>query len=146
LRLEEKTDGYQVVLGDAQVTQVLLDYRLGITILDNDNDWLKLVIASMFSTRDGGPDVPTALIHPEKATSDLGALAVTLRFQRLSKCYIAKDGTLTLGFESGLTITVPPDAHYEAWDLDHKLFKVIAMPGGELAIWDKPQGEKPQTT
>ncbi len=141
MHLEEKAGGYQVAYNDAQVTQVTLDHRLSINILESEDDWLRITIESAFSAQIK-PDAPATTIHPENVTAHLGELAVALRFQQLSKCHVASDGTLTVEFRSGLTINVPPDAHYEAWDLEHKQFKIVAMPGGELAVWDRTKGRK----
>ena len=47
-----------------------------------------------------------------------------------------KDGTLDMAFDDGSRLRVPPDAMFEAWEFTgpHEE-KVIALPGGELAIW-----------
>jgi hypothetical protein len=47
-----------------------------------------------------------------------------------------KDGTLEMAFDDGSRLRVPPEAMFEAWEFTglHGV-KVIALPGGELAIW-----------
>jgi uncharacterized protein DUF6188 len=136
MRLEEQSGEFNLIFRDAQVIRVILDYRLGIIIQDYEDDRLEVVIENRFFARTE-KDMPATKISPEESTTDLGTLAVSLRFQRLSQCHVAQRGTLTLGFESGLTLEIPPDPHYEAWDLDHRSFKLIATPGGELAVWDR---------
>ncbi|MFI6867602.1 DUF6188 family protein [Nocardia sp. NPDC050406] len=43
---------------------------------------------------------------------------------------------LTLEFDSGAAIHIPVDQHYEAWGVvGPGGYRVICMPGGELAIW-----------
>lgn len=46
-----------------------------------------------------------------------------------------RDGQLSVLFES-LTITVPPDDRYEAWQIrsDDGLL-IVSVPGGDLAVW-----------
>jgi len=137
VRLERHMDEYEVSLENAKVNLVLLDFRLGINALEADRGSLQIVISSSFSTRVGS-GMPAVTLDPEDASPALGALAVAVRFQELRKCHI-KDGTLMLEFGSGQTIEVPPNTDYEAWQLDGTDFKIIATPGGELAIWDETQ-------
>jgi hypothetical protein len=135
LRLERNNAGFEVSLVDAQVNLVLLDFRLGIHALDLHNESLKIAIGTSFSFRQ--PGAPATTLEPEEANPALGALAVTLRHQQVRRCVVKTGGDLELEFGSGLMIEVPPDPHYEAWQLDLPGHKIIAMPGGELAVWDE---------
>ena len=121
---------------DARVNLVLLDFRLGIDILDAENDTLRVVIGTSFGTR-VAPHTAFTTLDPEENTPALGALAVSLRHQQVRKCLVTKQSNLELEFESGLTIEVASDLRYEAWQLDNRCFTVVAMPGGKLAIWDR---------
>jgi hypothetical protein len=133
LRLEKNDEGFAVSLVAAQVNLVLLDFRLGLHILDVDDESLKIVIATRFSSRqDNGP---TKTLDPKESDPALGALAVAVRHQTARTCRVTRDGTLRLGFDSGLMLEVGPDPDYEAWQLDLPGGKIIAMPGGELAVW-----------
>lgn len=55
----------------------------------------------------------------------------------LSTAAVAIDGTLGLSFVSGTSITVPPDADYEAWQVSGPAgYLVVCLPGsGQLAVW-----------
>jgi hypothetical protein len=145
IQLRELADGFDVVLDDVEVSQIVFTVQLGITVCDKDRDYLNIIISSPFRIRKEN-DGEWQEIDPENEDPRLGDVVFVLRYKHLKRCHIAKSGTLALGFDKGLAIEVPPDAHYEAWDLDHKLFKIIATPGGELAVWDRAKGEKPQTT
>jgi Family of unknown function (DUF6188) len=128
-------DGFNVSAGGSTVTLVLLDYRLSFRALDDDNVGLGVVIAMPFDAveRANGERVR---IDPAKKSAALGQLAVGLRFRRLDSCSVAPGGILHLQFDNReLALTVPPHPSYEAWQLDGPSFKVIAVPGGELAIW-----------
>ncbi|MFI5719823.1 DUF6188 family protein [Nocardia sp. NPDC051750] len=46
------------------------------------------------------------------------------------------DGGLRLEFESGWSAEAVADADYEAWNVvGTRGFRVVCMPGGELAVW-----------
>jgi hypothetical protein len=139
--LQETSNGLMVKVNNAQVSQVVLTVQLGITVRDEDGDYLGIVISTALRWRKS--QMPEEIfVDPENDDSNLGSLILALRYQRLTTCAIAGNGTLRLEFASGLTITVPPDPTFEAWDLDHRQFKVIGTPNGELAIWDRPQRSK----
>ncbi|WP_067655203.1 DUF6188 family protein [Nocardia harenae] len=45
-------------------------------------------------------------------------------------------GILTVDFDSAMRLVVPPDADHEAWTLvGPNGYRVVCMPGGELAVW-----------
>ncbi|MEV0358024.1 DUF6188 family protein [Nocardia sp. NPDC050697] len=45
-------------------------------------------------------------------------------------------GVLTVDFDSATRLVVPPDADYEAWTLaGPDGYRVVCLPGGELAVW-----------
>ncbi|MEU4314486.1 DUF6188 family protein [Nocardia sp. NPDC024068] len=47
-------------------------------------------------------------------------------------------GTLQLDFESGVTLLAFADPVYEAWSIVASGgFRVVCMPGGELAVWQE---------
>ncbi|HUS22465.1 MAG TPA: DUF6188 family protein, partial [Aeromicrobium sp.] len=56
----------------------------------------------------------------------------------LTGATVETDGTLELAFASGATITVPPNPHYEAWQVNGPNgYLVVCVPGttGELSVW-----------
>jgi hypothetical protein len=49
---------------------------------------------------------------------------------------VADDATLVLRFGIGVTITVPPDPRYEAWELRGPGSRlVVCNPGQDLSVW-----------
>jgi Family of unknown function (DUF6188) len=134
--LQEDIDKFEVILQDAKVNQVILDFRLSILIVDSDDEKLHIVIESPFSVRTT-TSASTPMVDPGGSTPMLGTIVLMLRHRQITKCCIMKYGSLSLEFGDDLAIEVPPDKHYEAWDLDCKLFKLLAMPGGEVAFWDR---------
>jgi hypothetical protein len=54
----------------------------------------------------------------------------------LREAHATADGTLQLDFESGSSIRAFADPDYEAWSVvGVDGFRVVCMPGGELAVW-----------
>ena len=55
----------------------------------------------------------------------------------LGTAAVDSDGTLRLLFASGSSLVVPPDDHYEAWQIEGPGTRlVVCTPGGtELAVW-----------
>jgi hypothetical protein len=54
----------------------------------------------------------------------------------LCEAHATENGTLQLEFESGSSIRVFADPDYEAWSVvGADGFRVVCMPGGELAVW-----------
>jgi hypothetical protein len=133
MRLRERADDFDVVLEDVEVSQIVFSVQLGITVCDKDLDYLDIIISSPFRIRKES-DGEWQEIDPEGDDPRLGDVVFALRYKHLKSCHIAKSGTLFLEFDQGLAIEVTPDAHYEAWDVDQKRFKIVATPGGELAV------------
>lgn len=50
---------------------------------------------------------------------------------------VGTDGDLRLGFESGASLTVPPDPHFEAWEVSGPGTRlIVCAPGGHaLSVW-----------
>jgi hypothetical protein len=69
-----------------------------------------------------------------------GALGPVLRVypDTLTEASIEDDGTLRLAFERGAVIVVPPDRHYEPWQISGPgSALIVCNPGteGKLSIW-----------
>lgn len=133
---ERPDDGFDLVLDEALVSYVTLTVQLEIRIVDATRDTLMITISTPFciNDTDGTSHDP---IDPETNDPRIGEVILRLRFNRLATGNIDPDGTLRLVFDDGFAITVRPDPKYEAWDLEHSGFKIVARAGGELAIWDR---------
>ncbi|HKV18232.1 MAG TPA: DUF6188 family protein [Mycobacterium sp.] len=47
-------------------------------------------------------------------------------------------GALSISFDTGARIECVPDEQFESWTLaGPRGFKVVSMPGGDLAVWDE---------
>jgi hypothetical protein len=138
IELVEDGDHLVVRLEGTYVSQTIIDYRFGLLVVDEVQDALRIAISTPFRFKGTG-DQDWKAVDPEAPDDRLGELVVAL-WRRpllpLVSCRIDRgSGRLALGFET-LDIDVRAGGRYEAWDLDHARFKLIAMPGGEVAIWD----------
>lgn len=51
---------------------------------------------------------------------------------------VYKNGNLEIKFKEGMLLTAPFDNKYECWEINTKSgVKIISLPGGELAIWER---------
>ena len=77
--------------------------------------------------------------HELQTTSpdEFGPLLSLLRGE-VRHASVDAHGTLEITLSTG-AIEIQPHAEFEAWDLMTPGFKVVCMPGGDLAIWDGPQ-------
>ncbi len=54
----------------------------------------------------------------------------------ITSAVVNSSGALTIDFDSGNRLVVPPDSEYEAWTLvGPNGYRVVCMPNGELATW-----------
>jgi hypothetical protein len=145
MRVDRHCGAFEVTFNHAEVTLVQLDARLRLVITDSPHEPFDIVMATKLRVRRGADD-PGSTINPSEASSGLGELAVALRWQPARRCLLTADGVLTLELESGLTINVPPHPDYEAWQVLCPGYRIIATPGGELAVWDQAYGSTPMSS
>ena len=94
---------------------------------------VEIVIESPFTLRAEGTEY--ALDPGERG--GLGPF-LALWPDELTTASAASDGTLNLTFGKGGVLTVPPDPHYEAWQIAGPgTALIVCMPGteGQLAMW-----------
>jgi hypothetical protein len=93
----------------------------------------EIVIESPFTLRSAGSEY---VLDPGER-GGLGPL-LALWPDELTMVRAGADGTLHLAFGSGATVIVPPDPHYEAWQVvGPGTALTVCLPGaeGELAVW-----------
>ncbi len=121
--MDLKIEGHALV-------RVCFDYAL--TLLVDPNTQLRLqanvelsdIDGTSVAFQPGGADVPAHRL-------------VGLLHKEITKAWSSDGGVLTLQFACGAKLAATPDPDYEAWEiLASDGFRVICMPGGELAIWD----------
>jgi hypothetical protein len=139
IELVEEADELVLRLEGTYVSQTIIDYRFGLLVLDEQQDALRIAISNPFRFK-RHEDKDWTSVDPEAHDDRLGELVVALwrpPLLPLVSCRIERaSGRLKLGLDT-LDIDVPAGDRYEAWDVDHARFKLVAMPGGEVAIWDR---------
>lgn len=128
----DTSGGYALPLVDRQVTQVRLDYRVGLLF---DDGALVSVGGSLQLVADGGVE---AMVEPER----LETLAPTVELLRrvVEAAEAGKDGALNMTFDTGIRLHVPADARYEPWEAvgpgaGVAAWRIVSIPGGELVVW-----------
>jgi hypothetical protein len=132
--LIELPDGsWRLPLVGLTVNQVCLGYQVDLRIAE------ALIQIEQPFTLSGDHE---ADVDPQNAAT-LGPAIVMLR-RVVSSAIAAADGSLVLDFEGGLHLTTPSSSEYEAWNAvgSHAArssrsdqWRVVSMPGGELAVW-----------
>ena len=69
--------------------------------------------------------------------ADLGPL-LALYPDVLAKAVVGEDNSLTLTFESGASLLVPPHPQWESWQVNGPGTRLIVCPpgGADLSVWD----------
>ncbi|MGI8806316.1 MAG: DUF6188 family protein [Acidimicrobiales bacterium] len=96
----------------------------------------------------GDPYQPFVVIEPDGAEQlvipeELAHVEAVLALLRLviEEATAYKDGRLELRIAGGAILQVPPDEGFEAWEAaGPDGMQVIALPGGELAVWRSTEG------
>jgi Family of unknown function (DUF6188) len=122
-----RADGsLDLTLGD--VSFIRIDHQARLQVGE-----VEIVIESPFTLRTAGTEY--ALDPGERG--GLGPF-LALWPDELTMASAGPDGTLNLTFGKGAILTVPPDPHYEAWQIAGPgTALIVCMPGteGQLAVW-----------
>ena len=115
-------------LDGADLTFIRINYQARLQFAETE-----VVIESPFRVSVGGEQ---RTLDPE-VRADLGLL-LAIYPATLASAVIQPDLSLRMVFESGSTIEVPQDLHYEAWQIEGPGSRLIVCPpegDGTLAVW-----------
>jgi hypothetical protein len=113
-----------------QITQLRFDFAFGIEITD-DFGQFSIRINTIFTL---ASPISIAEYDPEKIHACGPALK--LFHARVTSAKAFSSGRLEITFSDGFFLRVDPDPHFEAWEaVAGNGMRVVAVPGGELAIW-----------
>ena len=85
----------------------------------------------------------TVSLAPEDDPGEEFAPVRTLVGQSIVASKAGDEGRLSLTFDGGARLEVPPDADYEAWNIaGPNGYMVVCTPGGELMVWSVKSGAK----
>lgn len=129
--LIEAPDRWIFPVANQEVTRIVIDYALGITV----DSGVHFRIECPFEYT---VDEVVRTIDPE--ATELGQFA-SLYKAVIKTGYALKDGHLVLDFSDGRAIRVAPSEQFEAWHATAGIaqfeprFEVVALPSGGLAIF-----------
>lgn len=136
MELIESSDRWELPIIGREVTRCLIDYAFGIELWSVENP-IVVRISRRVILRTHESEMAFC---PDIEQTELGPLLCVLHKSVVSAVAM-KDGTLLVEFSDGLSLKVPPDDKYEAWELDSKDGGiVVCLPGGGLSIWLGDEG------
>lgn len=117
--------GWDLDLRDLEMSFIRIDHRTWLQFGE-----VAIVIGCPFTLKVGDKT------HVLDEREDLGPLLAQYP-DTLTSGTVDEDATLRLVFGRGWTIDVPPDAHYEAWEIQGPGKNLVVCPpdGRTLAIW-----------
>jgi hypothetical protein len=111
---------------------------IGFLLLMHGDDGRGTLKVGTECTISGGGE--TVTVDPEDDPAAVGRFTVFLR-EQVTSATATDRGRLEVRFAKGASLTVEPDPDYEAWGIatGSEGFRLVSMPGGDLAIW-QPTG------
>jgi hypothetical protein len=129
--------GWRLPLQQRSVSRCTVDHAFALE-LHEDEQTAVLRIEGDFTIRDNDRTYQLSAAVPR----ELGP-AVALFGQVIRMATISAEGALELTFEDGRTLSVEPDASYEAWGIvGPNGVRAVCAPGGAISIW-QPKGPCP---
>lgn len=92
-----------------------------------------LRLAGSFSLRE--PDGQELALDPSQQVWDDLRPLFALRGDRIASARASNDGQLRVEFMSGRALSAGPDPNYENWEFHAPGAFLVAMPGGEVALF-----------
>ena len=129
-QLVERGDYWLVPLQGKTVTRCLVDHAFGLELWECEST-TTIRLEGDFVLQEPSGEYQLSPAHLTALGPALSALGKTVA---AAKVY--KDGCLEVHFADASTLSVKPDAEYEAWEIAGTGgLRVVCTPGGSLAIW-----------
>ncbi len=135
-KLTEHESYWSLPINAFRVIQLRLDYAFGMEIGDVDSRF-SLRVNTMFKLKDS----EGVANYSVERLSEIGP-ALRLFNADVVDAKAFKNGSLEVTFSKNMTLSLEPDHQFEAWELVSNStdgMRVVATPGGELAIWSGTQ-------
>ena len=117
-------------LDGRQITQLRFDFAFGMEFSD-ENSRFSIRISTIFMLTS---PMGSAEYNPEQ-TQECGP-ALRLFNARVTSAKAFNCGRLEITFSDGMILRVDSNPQFEAWEaVGSNGMRVVAVPGGELAIW-----------
>jgi len=119
-------------LAGKKISRLSFDFAVVIELFDKSLN-ATIRIEQEMSFLEAGKSV---VVNPGNAES--AAPLLRLFGAEVKTAEAKQDGTLVVEFHQDRSLVVSPHPKYEAWELfANNGIKVVCMPGGELAIWER---------
>jgi|KBSSwiStaDraftv2_1062776.scaffolds.fasta_scaffold2528622_2 hypothetical protein len=116
------------IVGD-EVTSICFEY--GIVLRTLSKFEIRLSTTVLLEPTDRS----NATIDPEVISPESLVILSALH-QKVVRCTVREIGTMSMEFDGGFALHVPPNSDYEAWTVAGPGgYKVICAPGGEVVTW-----------
>jgi hypothetical protein len=133
LDLCENSAGWRLAFDSARVQMIQVDFRLGLLIAD-ESGTAQIHIESPFKFQ--LPDGEWVRIVPEKAETISPILSLANRF--VFGVLAGNDGALSIKFDGGYEMQVPPGEQYESWQLAYGRKLLVSGPEGKMDYFQQP--------
>jgi hypothetical protein len=135
-KLAEHESYWSLPIGGFRIIQLRLDFAFGMEIGDAQSEFsIRINTAFTLRSSEGIRD------YSVERLSEIGP-AMRLLNADIEDAKGFKDGRLEITFSTNIVLSVDVDPQFEAWELvSNKAngMRVVAMPGGKLAIWSDTQ-------
>jgi len=129
-QLIEHGDHWVLPLQGKAVTRCFVDSAFGLECWERDS-LIIIRIEGLFVFEEQGVKRHLSPEHPTTLGPVLSVLGKTI-----TSAHAHKNGALAVYFASGSSLSVAPDAEYEAWEMvTSEGLHVVCTPGGSLSIW-----------
>lgn len=138
-QLVEHGDYWLVPLQGKTVTRCLVDHAFELELWECEGT-TTIRLEGGFVFRGHGGEYQLSPAHPTALGPVLSTIGKTV-----TSAKVYKDGCLDLHFADGSTLSVKPDAAYEAWEIAGTGgLHVVCTPGGSLSIWQPVRDDHPR--
>jgi hypothetical protein len=131
---EGSTDIWRVDLVGRSVLMFTIDYRVTLFLHGDATYDGSITLEQPFEVRT--PDGRRTTLDPAQQ-AELGPVLACFGKVVREIAIDRQAGSLLLTFEDGTAIAASSGERYEAWEVNAPGLKVVASPGGGLAVWDE---------
>lgn len=133
-KLAEHESYWSLPINGLRIIQLRLDYAFGMEIGDAQSEFsLRVNTAFTLKNADG------TKAYAVERLLDVDPV-IRLFNAEIAETKAFKNGCLEMTFLTNTVLSVEPDPQFESWELvgsNMNETRVLAMPGGELAIWSE---------
>lgn len=136
-RMTAEANGWAVDVKGWRISQVCIDYAFTLVAwnwVDEEEVSVRFRIEGKFVVHEGDQEWE---ISPSESSAMSFAPALTVWNREIVLAHANSDGSLSIRLSDDVSLAVPIDPNYEAWEATGTGgLRLVSLPGGELAVWD----------